>query len=102
MWLVLAHQCNLFLLLPTGFGKTLLYQFVAKLPHDLHINGDFVGGNTIVITPYTAVLEGNVKSSRAMGISTYNWQADHPAGIPLTTRLVFVQPESFISQSFQV
>lgn len=100
MWLVLSHQSNLFLLLPTGFGKTLLIQFVAKLQHDLCVEGRFVGGNVIVITPYAAVLEGNVKSSRAMGIPTYNWQADRPAGVPLTTRLLFIQPESFISQTF--
>lgn len=100
MWLVLAHQSNLFLLLPTGFGKTAVFQFIAKLENDLCIEGNVVGGNAIVITPYAAVLDGNVKSSRMRGISCYNWQADRPAPVPPTTRLLFIQPESFISQTF--
>lgn len=100
MWLILSHQSNLFLLLPTGFGKTLLIQFVAKLKHNLCIDGHFVGGNVIVITPFAAVLEGNVKSSRDKDIEVYNWQSDRPAGVPTTTRLLFIQPESFISRSF--
>lgn len=100
MWLVLSHESNLFLLLPTGFGKTALFQFIAKLRNDLQIGGRTVGGNVMVITPFTALLEGHVKSSRAKGIPTYNWQADRPAAVPPNTRILFIQPESFISQGF--
>lgn len=100
MWLVLAHKSNLFLLLPTGFGKTALFQFIAKLANDLMIDGVNVGGNVIVVTPFTALLEAHVKGSRGKGIPTYNWQTDRPASVPLNTRIIFIQPESFISNAF--
>lgn len=100
MWLVLQGRSNMFLLLPTGFGKTALFQFIAKLSNDLVINGVRVGGNSIVVTPYAALLEAHVKSSRDKGIPTYNWQTDRPAPIPLNTRIIFIEPESFIHDTF--
>lgn len=101
MWLVLAQKSNMFLLLPTGFGKTALFQFIAKLSNDLVIDGVNVGGNSIVVTPYAALLEAHVKSSRDKNIPTYNWQRDRHEDVHPNTRLVFVQPESFITERFQ-
>lgn len=104
MWLVLSRHANLFLLLPTGFGKTALFQFIAALPNNLTIEGQTVGGNSIVITPFAPLLNEHVSKTRAKGISVFDWQSDRHApdysGVPHHTRIVFIQPESFISNTF--
>lgn len=104
MMLVLNHRHNLLLVLPTGFGKTSLFQFLAKLPVGFAIEGEVVAGNTIIVTPFTPLLLEHVKSSRAKGIEVFNWQTDRRVPgfrrVPSTTRLLLIQPESFISRTF--
>lgn len=104
MLLVLNHEHNLILLLPTGFGKSTLFQFIPKLAVDFEVDGRPRGGNSVVITPYTQLLLQHYDGSSAKGIPCFNWQDDRQGGtyqgVPTGTRLLFIQPESFISKRF--
>ena len=100
--LVLERHLNLFLVLPTGSGKTAIPQAIAALPHDLILEGRSVGGNVIVIVPFVALLEEQAAKSRALGLPTFNWQDRKSVGpVPDNTRILYIQPESFISSEFQ-
>ena len=101
--LVLSRQQNFIMLLPTGFGKSLLYQFLAKISSTLELDGHRLGGNTLVISPFVALLQDQVDKARALGIPVFNWSArpHGPVNVPPGTRLVFLQPESFIGKSFK-
>lgn len=101
MVLVMDGRTNLFMVLPTAFGKSILYQMIAALPTNVKIGPDLRGGNVIVITPFAVLLMDQAKKSGALGISTYNWQDRGSLGdVPSSTRLIFIQPESFISTEF--
>lgn len=101
MILVLHRLNNLIFVLPTGFGKSLLYLFLAMVPVDLHLEGRLVGGNIIVVTPYTALLVDQYNKSRELGVPAFNWQNRSGNHVPAHTRIIFIQPESFNSRSFQ-
>lgn len=102
MLLVLEHRNNYVMVLPTGFGKTLLSQFIAKLPRDLTIESRVVGGNCIIISPFTALLMEQVEKCKPLNIAVFNWQdRGRTNDVPVETRLLFIQPESFISSTFQ-
>lgn len=102
MILVLHRMHNFIFILPTGFGKSLLYLFIATLAPNLHISDRFVGGNTIVICPYRALLMDQFDKSTALKLRVFNWQDRMLfAEVPTDTRILFIQPESFNSQSFQ-
>lgn len=100
--LVLEGLCNFLMVLPTSFGKSILYQAIAALPADVMIDGDIRGGNVIVVEPFTALLSDQAKKTAALGIPTYNWQNRQSLGpVPSNTRAIFIQPESYISREFQ-
>lgn len=102
MMIILHRRHNLIFVLPTSFGKSMLYQCIAYLPVDLKIGTHDAGGNTIVITPFAALLFDQVSKSRGLGLRVYNWQTrggnNH---VRCDNRIVFIQPESFMSTSFQ-
>lgn len=102
MVLVLSRKQNIIFVLPTGFGKTILTQFLAKLAGDLMVGSHFVGGNCIIISPFTALLMDQVEKCKPLAIAAFNWQTrKHPIDVPTNTRLLFIQPESFISSMFK-
>lgn len=101
MALVLDGLHNLFMVLPTSFGKSLLYQVIVAPPHKFTINRHPRGGNVLVITPFTALLVDQANKSGALGIPAYNWQDRQALGpVSSTNWLIFIQPESFISAGF--
>ncbi|KAF7965750.1 hypothetical protein HWV62_42010 [Athelia sp. TMB] len=100
--LVLEYHLNMFLVLPTGAGKTLIMQAMASIPVDQILEGRSVGGNVIAVVPFVALLEQQVAQSRAKGVLAFNWQERKSLGpVPDNTRLLYIQPESFISSEFQ-
>lgn len=101
--LVLHHLNNLILILPTGFGKSLLYLFLAMLPVGLKLQDCLVGGNTIIITPYTALLVDQYNKSQELGVQAFNWRNRNNVGnhVPADTCIIFIQPKSSNSRGFQ-
>lgn len=103
MLLILRRRQNFIFLLPTGFGKSLLYQFIAKLSAGLKVDGHAIGGNTLVISPFVALLQDQVDKAHTLNIQVFNWSS-RPSGsinVPSGTRLILIQPESFISKTFK-
>ena len=73
----------LVVVLPTGGGKSLLFQLPAALPG---------AGTTIVVLPFRALTTDLIKRCREMGLSSSTWKGgacETPA-----TRLVFVSAEA--------
>lgn len=102
MILILDGWTNCFMVLSTFFGKSMLYQITAVLSAEFKIDRNPRGGNLIVVTPFTALLVDQANESAPLSIKTYNWQDRESIGpVPVSTRLIFIQPESFISFGFQ-
>lgn len=102
MILILHRRHNLIFILPTSFGKSMFYQFIAQLPCELKFGTHDVGGNTIVITPFAALLADQYNKSVHLGLRVFNWQSRGDSNhVRSDNRIIFIQPESFISYSFQ-
>lgn len=103
MLLVLHRQENWIMLLPTGFGKSLLYQFITKIPAALQLGGRRVGGQTLVISPFIALLQDQVDKAHTLNIPTFNWSA-RPRGavsVPSGTHLIFFTTGELHQQDVQ-
>ncbi|WCL48817.1 RecQ family ATP-dependent DNA helicase [Leptospira sp. GIMC2001] len=91
---------DVFTLLPTGAGKSLIYQFVSIMKEK---------GITVVISPLIALMKDQTDSLRAKGISAETCNSSQDELTQMKTlslavqgkiRLLFVSPERALSESF--
>jgi hypothetical protein len=87
--LVMRRKLDFTLLIPTGGGKSLVWQVVAKLRPKW---------GSIIVTPYVLVLAEQLKSSLAKGIvaAQYTANSTPPPGF----QNLFIQPETGASKTF--
>lgn len=79
--------------LPTGGGKSLLYQLPAVLLHREH------GLRTLVISPLVALMDDQVRSLQARGIEAFAWTAGRRATpeVLAAATVIFASPERVAS-----
>lgn len=91
-YLMACLECreDIQVVLPTGGGKSAGWLVPAVL---------YPQRTSIVVTPYTLLLEDQLQSARGKGILTERFTARGPQ-LPDDVQLVFMQPETVASRSF--
>ncbi|XP_078607893.1 ATP-dependent DNA helicase RecQ-like [Branchiostoma floridae x Branchiostoma japonicum] len=86
-------------LLPTGFGKSLIYQLVPLVYKKLADSSLFSGVASpivIVVSPLVALMEDQVKEASKLGVSAAQLGKDDKAILDGKVELVFGSPESWL------
>lgn len=86
---------DVFALLPTGFGKSLIYQLAPLVAKAMGLRENPI---VVVISPLIALMEDQVREATALGISACQLDTDNAVSIRRGTfNLVFGSPESWLS-----
>lgn len=78
-------------IMPTGGGKSLLFTLPASYEFSQV---------TVVVVPFIALRQDAVRQSRGLRVASYSW--DSSKDIPNSCRLLFVTPESAVSEEFLI
>jgi superfamily II DNA helicase RecQ len=77
--------------IPTGGGKSAAWLILSKLESR---------GISVVVCPFTLLLEDQVKSATEKGIIAAHYSATGPP-LPEGVRIIFLQPETLRSRAFK-
>ncbi|KAG8720431.1 hypothetical protein FRC09_009579 [Ceratobasidium sp. 395] len=85
---ILHGSTSVLAVLPTGAGKSLLFFGPAIVQN----------GISVVITPFTALIDNHLRTAEAKGIGALHWE--DRAKADMNTRLIFVPVENAVQPSF--
>lgn len=102
----LVQGKDVFAILPTGFGKSLVFQIFPRLMKGLQRNRHSSSVCTIiVVTPLVAIMKDQVEQLKGMGVSSaaigVDERADEEAAKNGTCEIVYGSPESWLSREWK-